>query len=84
MLLSLVIFLNLISLISLSLDKRFAIYNQRRIPEKYLYLLALAGGWLLGVLTIYMIKHKNRKRSFLFKYYGLSILSIGMYLVLIL
>ena len=84
MLLSIVIFLNLISLISLSLDKRFAIYNQRRIPEKYFYLLALSGGWLLGVLTIYTIKHKNRKKSFLFKYYGLSILSIGMYLVLIL
>ena len=70
MLLSIVIILNLISLILLSLDKRYAIYNRRRIPEKYFYLLALSGGWLIGVLTIYTIKHKNRKRSFLFKYYG--------------
>jgi len=79
MLLLIVIILNLTSLILLSLDKRYAIYNQRRIPEKYFYLLSLAGGWLLGFLTIYTIKHKNRKRSFLFKYYGFSILSIGMY-----
>ena len=84
MLLSIIIILNLLSLFLLSLDKRYAIYNQRRIPEKYFYLLALAGGCLLGVLTIYTIKHKNRKRSFLFKYYGLSIVSIGMYLGFIL
>ena len=74
---------NLLSVIFLFIDKRFALKGYSRIPEKYFLTLALMGGWIFGLLTINTIRHKNRKKEFLFKYYACLILSIIIFISLI-
>jgi uncharacterized membrane protein YsdA (DUF1294 family) len=46
------------------LDKRWARSRGRRIPEKTLHLLALAGGWPGALLAQRWVRHKNRKVPF--------------------
>ena len=74
-------FVNIFSVIFLFLDKRFALNGYRRIPEKYFFTLALMGGWILGLLIINIIRHKNKKKEFLIKYYGCLILSIIIFII---
>ena len=73
---------NLFSVIFLIIDKRFALKGYSRIPEKYLFTLALMGGWVFGLLIIKSIRHKNRKKEFLVKYYFCLILSIIIFISL--
>ena len=74
---------NLFSVIFLIIDKRFALKGYSRIPEKYFFTLALMGGWIFGLLTINIIRHKNLKKEFLVKYYGCLILSIIIFISLV-
>lgn len=46
------------------LDKRAAIHNRRRTPEKTLHLFSLLGGVPGAILAILTLRHKNRKPSF--------------------
>ncbi len=46
------------------LDKRAAIHNRRRTPEKTLHLFSLLGGVPGAILAILTLHHKNRKPSF--------------------
>ncbi|XHF40505.1 DUF1294 domain-containing protein [Metapseudomonas boanensis] len=50
-------------------DKRFAIAGQQRTPETRLHLLELLGGWPGGLLAQRLIRHKNRKLSYQFKFW---------------
>jgi len=60
-------------------DKHAAIKNQRRIPERTLHLLEIAGGVFAIFLLMYTIHHKNRK----FGYYGVTwVVMIGWIVVL--
>lgn len=45
-------------------DKRAAQQQVRRVPEKWLHSLALAGGWPGAFLAQRRLRHKNRKISF--------------------
>ncbi|MBN19203.1 MAG: cold-shock protein [Chloroflexi bacterium] len=82
--LALMIFsVNLLSLVFLFIDKRFALKGYRRVPEKYFFSLALIGGWIFGLLTINAIRHKNRKREFLVKYYSCLFASVILFTTLI-
>jgi uncharacterized membrane protein YsdA (DUF1294 family) len=47
------------------LDKAQAIAEGRRIPERALHLLALAGGFFGGLLGRSVFHHKTRKPNFL-------------------
>ena len=78
-----IFFINFLSMIFLFIDKRFAIKRHSRIPEKYFFILALMGGWIFGLLTINIIRHKNLKKEFLVKYYGCLILSIILFISLV-
>ena len=75
--------INLISFLLFLIDKRKAVKGSERIPEKNFFYLSLAGGWVLGFLAIYLIRHKNKKRSFLAKY-SISIIPTILLVVLIL
>jgi len=62
------IFINLLSGIFFAYDKHAAIKNHRRIPERTLHILEIAGGVFSVFLLMYIIHHKNRK----FRYYGVT------------
>lgn len=46
------------------IDKAAAIAGARRIPESFLHLLGLAGGWPGALLAQRVFRHKTRKTSF--------------------
>ncbi len=52
--------INLVGFALMGIDKRRAIRHQWRIPEKTLFLAALLGGSLGGILGMYIFRHKNR------------------------
>lgn len=75
--------INLISAIIFYTDKVNAVKNRKRIPEKTLHLLEFSGGIFFMILLMYLIKHKNRKRSyFLISYIALTIWFISVYIYL--
>ncbi|NMB48518.1 DUF1294 domain-containing protein [Candidatus Kuenenbacteria bacterium] len=57
--------INLLTFLIFVWDKQRAIYNQRRVPEKILWLMALAGGSIGAIVAMELAKHKRRKASFI-------------------
>lgn len=55
---------NLALFITMGADKSFARRGERRVPEATLFLLALIGGGLGGILGMLCFRHKTRHRSF--------------------
>jgi len=51
--------------IAYAIDKRAAIRQQQRTPERTLLLLGLAGGWPGALLAQQWLRHKSSKTSFL-------------------
>ncbi len=56
--------INIITLIVFVVDKQRAIYNEQRVPERALWLLALMGGSIGAIVAMELAKHKRRKISF--------------------
>ncbi|GAA3723235.1 DUF1294 domain-containing protein [Flavobacterium ginsengisoli] len=62
------LFINVLVFIFAGYDKSQARKNNRRVPEKTLFLMALTGG-SLGLLTAMLLfKHKTSKTSFIVKF----------------
>ncbi|MBJ2123558.1 DUF1294 domain-containing protein [Flavobacterium sp. IB48] len=62
------LFINVLVFIFARYDKSQARKNNRRVPEKTLFLMALTGG-SLGLLTAMLLfKHKTSKTSFIVKF----------------
>lgn len=59
------IIINIISLITMGLDKLFAIKNKRRISENTLLFLSIIGGVFGTIIGMIIFKHKIRKPKFL-------------------
>jgi len=76
--LSIFIVINLISFFLFFIDKRKAIKGSERIPEKNFFYLSLAGGWILGIIGIYLFRHKNKKFTFMSKYILAAVPSISL------
>jgi len=71
--------INLVSGMMFIADKRAAIKNHRRIPERTLHVLEMLGGVFMNLILMYSIHHKNRK----FKYYGVAwVVMIGWVVIL--
>ena len=65
----LVIYYLLITVVTFAaygIDKRKAIKNQWRIPEKVLISLAFLGGFLGAIMGMSVFRHKTKKLKFLF------------------
>ena len=56
--------MSLVLLITMGADKRFARTGHRRVPEKRLFLFALLGGAVGGLLGMYTFRHKTRHPAF--------------------
>lgn len=56
---------NFISFVMMGRDKRKAKRNQRRTPEKNLFVIALLGGSLGVFLAMRLYRHKTKHTSFL-------------------
>ena len=66
--------INFVTFLLFALDKHKAKKNQRRISEKTLYLYSLLGGFIGGMLSIVVFRHKIVKKSFMLKYYMIILL----------
>jgi uncharacterized membrane protein YsdA (DUF1294 family) len=53
-------------------DKRAAIRNERRVPEKTLHMVSLLGGWPGAWLAQRVFRHKTSKPTFLWVF-GLTV-----------
>lgn len=73
--------INGMSLCAMGLDKLAARHHGARIRQRFLYTLALAGGWPAGVLGMLMFRHKTRKTDFLVVYACMALLHVGLLLV---
>lgn len=56
--------INLITIIVMFSDKRKAIRNQWRIPEKVIFTLSFFGGAFGSLVGMYLFRHKTRHLSF--------------------
>ncbi len=56
--------INFVTFIVFAADKRKAIKQKRRIPERRLILLAAFGGSLGALFAMYLFHHKTRKPRF--------------------
>ena len=79
-LLSCLLFFNLLCFLLFALDKRKAQQDQRRIAEKTLHLATLPGAALGAWAAILLLPHKNRKAAFWGVTLGLTLLQgAGLY-----
>ena len=68
--------MSVLTAIAFFVDKRLAIYDMRRIPEKWLHGLELLGGWAGALLASELFKHKRQKQSYMIVLYGISLLHV--------
>ena len=60
------IIINIIGLFSMLIDKRRAIKNKWRIPEKTLFLIAILGGSIGSNIGMRLFRHKTKHWYFVF------------------
>ena len=58
------IFINIMGLLSMYLDKYFSKNNMYRISEKSLFLIAILGGSIGGIIGMYQFRHKTKHKQF--------------------
>jgi uncharacterized membrane protein YsdA (DUF1294 family) len=68
--------LNFLAFLFLGYDKRLAIKNRRRIPEKTLLTFVFIGGTIGSGLAMLVFKHKTSKESYLLKFYGIITIQV--------
>ena len=58
------IFINIVGLLLMYLDKYFAKNNMYRISEKNLFFIAIIGGSIGSIIGMYQFRHKTKHRQF--------------------
>lgn len=61
-----VIIINIVGLFSMLIDKRRAINNKWRIPEKTLFIIAILGGSIGSNIGMRLFRHKTKHWYFVF------------------
>lgn len=74
--------MNLSGLLSMYIDKKKAIKNKWRIPEKTLFLIAIMGGSIGSVSGMHLFRHKTK--HWYFKYGMPAILIIQVIIAILL
>jgi uncharacterized membrane protein YsdA (DUF1294 family) len=70
--------INAIGFFIMLVDKRKAIKNRWRIPEKTLFLIALAGGSVGALVGMYCFRHKTKHKSFTIGIPAILILQLSL------
>ncbi|MGN0136053.1 DUF1294 domain-containing protein [Anaerotignum sp.] len=68
--------INIIMYVTMLIDKKRAVKDGWRIPEKNLYLLAVLGGGIGGLIAMVFKRHKNRHLDFILVYTITAILHL--------
>lgn len=68
--------INVIMYLVMVIDKKKAVKNEWRVPEKNLYLLAVLGGGIGGLIAMVTKHHKNHHLDFILVYTITAILHI--------
>jgi len=71
--------INLLLFIMMGVDKRKAVRNRFRIPERSLFAAAFLGGGFGGFVGMQIFRHKSRKPLFWFVY-GLGVAGHAVFL----
>ena len=58
------IFINIVGILSMYLDKHFAKNNMYRISEKNLFIIAIIGGSIGSIIGMYKFRHKTKHKNF--------------------
>lgn len=69
---------NFFGFVSTGYDKQLAKQRKRRIPEKTLLSIAALGGSFGSGIAMLTFRHKTAKTSYLWKFWGIVILQIGI------
>ena len=80
-LLYLFLVLNIVGFILIGYDKFLAKNHKSRIPEKTLLTVVLIGGTIGSGLAMLIFRHKTAKKSYLSKFWSVTVLQIliGLY-----
>ena len=70
------VLINLITFLSMYIDKRKAKKGKRRIPEKTLFTLVFLGGGIGGITGMYLFRHKTKKIRFIIGFPAILIIEI--------
>ena len=63
---------SIVSAVMHAADKRRAVRNKRRIPERSLHSMELVGGWPGAILATRMLKHKTNIPRYMWTLYGIG------------
>jgi uncharacterized membrane protein YsdA (DUF1294 family) len=67
------------SFVSMAWDKLCAVRGRRRVPERGLHALELAGGWPGAFLAMLALRHKRSKPSFWVLTLAAALLHLGLW-----
>lgn len=70
--------MTLVTFLVMGIDKRKAVKQRRRIPESTLFLLAVIGGSVGGILGIYAFRHKTLHKQFTIGFPIILILQVAL------
>jgi len=76
--------ISLVTSVFFFIDKRLAESRSRRIPEKWLHTLELAGGWPGALISSELFRHKRQKSSYMYILYAIVALHVFIWLALML
>lgn len=71
-----IVAINVFSFLAFYIDKQKAVSGGFRISEFLLIFLSAIGGYAGSIIAIYTVRHKNKKLSFLFKFYLVFVMEI--------
>lgn len=74
--------INIATFVVMCVDKRRAVRHRWRIPEYVLFLLALVGGSIGGVVGMCILRHKIRKRPFVMGFPVIMVIQIILLFIL--
>ena len=74
--------INIAAFVVMCVDKRRAVRHRWRIPEYVLFLLALVGGSIGGVVGMCILRHKIRKRPFVIGFPVIMVIQIILLFIL--